>query len=31
MVAGVGKMQPIKGLTDKEAVDLVALIRTMKK
>jgi hypothetical protein len=31
MVAGIGKMQPMNGLTAKHAVDLVALIRTTKK
>lgn len=30
-LAGVGKMKPVKGLTDAQAADIVAFIRTLKK
>lgn len=31
IVQGVGKMQPIKGLTDQQVADIIAFVRTLKQ
>jgi predicted CXXCH cytochrome family protein len=31
VMEGTGKMKPVKGLTDKQAGDIVAFLRTLKK